>query len=180
MVSANGSRLHTLASLSSRAGRKSFAIASLIAVAACGRNADPIAPRDLEGARTATVSQPPTVVRPIEDAMRSVERLLPTFGGVYYDKGRPIVRLTDHPRQTPSQVISQVTASGMRLSRIDELGLERADYRFSQLATWRDALLDDFIGDTVAHSLDLDERLNRVAVEVSSQSAVRTVESWSS
>jgi hypothetical protein len=110
--------------------------------------------------------------------MRAAERLMPSFGGVYYDRGRPIVRMTDHARQSPSQVAEQLQTSGMRLSGIAALGLEHADYRFSQLAAWRDALLEDFLGDTIAHSLDLDERRNRVVVEVTSASSAKVVEAW--
>jgi hypothetical protein len=65
-------------------------------------------------------------------------------------------------------VSSEIAAIRQRspLTRIDAVAIRRADYTFSELAAWRDAVFDALLGRYGIVGLDLNEQTNRVRLQV--------------
>ncbi len=118
------------------------------------------------------------MVEPHFDAMADA---IDGFAGMYYERGELIVRVAgsaDHSNVVPAIEGYQ---GGVYLSRADggpgrrDVRIEPADFTFRQLHEWRQRALAAFNLPGV-RSLDLDERLNRVEIGVSSLDISGSVE----
>jgi hypothetical protein len=111
--------------------------------------------------------QPP--VRTIDDMFEDVARREPTFGGLYFDKGRLHVVLTDVGRD-PEIVRTAIRGvfADARFSRAP-IQVEPGRYSYSQLGAWGRQLPRAF-GVPGVISIDVDEVRNRLAIGIRSDS----------
>lgn len=123
-----------------------------------------------------------------DQLLLEVEGLLPHFGGFYLDeRGVAHVLLTesasDQERSLAQELgqLVRATFAGPRFPKIEPADaktvIEFVDYRFSELATLRDRALD-VLAVPGAHTLDADEKLNRVTVLVEKADSIESVKRW--
>jgi hypothetical protein len=120
-----------------RIGRICFVFVASSVVVSCDRQSSesPMSPLARMASRNLALAlQPP--VRTIDDMFEDVARREPTFGGLYFDKGRLHVVLTDVGRD-PEIVRTAIRGvfADARFSRAP-IQVEPGRYSYSQLGAW--------------------------------------------
>ncbi len=110
--------------------------------------------------------------RNLDDDFEVFAKTVPGFGGLYYDKGRLVVVLTDTTKgSTIGGAISNFLARydpallGKAASDVASMRIQHGDYNWTQLAQWNRQLLQLGAMNGVTQT-DIDEVRNRISIGV--------------
>ncbi|MBA2245083.1 MAG: hypothetical protein H0W11_09000 [Gemmatimonadetes bacterium] len=156
--------------------RRSLTLLLLMAVGACDRAVDPVAPgpdysAPVFSATMSEVSQDPT------PSQAAVAQAVPGFGGYFLDEsGAPTVYLTDTSRRPEAeQALAGFLAS--RGFAAADLRVRQGSYDYLQLEAWYNTAWPKALAVSGAVFSDLDEANNRLRFGAASTSAVLAVQS---
>ncbi len=120
----------------------------------------------------------PREVRREESSFAELANDAPSSAGFYFDEsGDAVVVVRDSSHDVAAvRTMQMLIARGHISSGIESKGhssvkVQRANFTFRQLAEWRDVAFDAVLGERFGvHTLDLDERSNRVLIGIAHNS----------
>lgn len=160
-----------------KAASTSIMLVSLFG-AACGDSTPTptdVRPGEQPGTATASTQRP----RSIDAEFLYLAGVVPGgFGGLYFEDGRPIVRLKDLRQQDAAAAVivpylrERYPRLSYRLNRVGEIGFVQAEHDFATLARWRTQVEAIAVRIPEIVLTDADERRNRVVVGVATAAAI--------
>ncbi len=112
-------------------------------------------------------------IRQQESAFERLAGLVPTSAGFFYDDAGTmtvvVVDLSEAPiaEKTALELVARrIVAAADGGFRVPHVRVVKGEYRFVELAAWRDVVTDQMLGKSGVILSDLDERSNRVTVGI--------------
>lgn len=154
-------------------------IAVLFILSGCDQAVAPVENTDISDhantpfSNNSKVTEGPRVLQSLDDKLAGIVNVVPGFGGFFLDADRrPTVFLKSGKAQAEvvtliGNELEKVYGSEVR-ERIQnaELQIVQADYDFAELQTFR-IKARELLGVAGVHALDIDERINKVAISIS-------------